>query len=71
MQSNVMSASFSHHSEVELIKRAAKSMGMTPSGFIRMAALETAGAIAASWDVGRMKKRTKERKAAHLRLVKK
>jgi uncharacterized protein (DUF1778 family) len=42
----ILSARFANANEVDLIKRAAKSMGLNPSAFIRLAALERANVVA-------------------------
>jgi hypothetical protein len=42
----ILSARFANSAEVELIKKAAKVLGLNPSAFIRSAALERANAVA-------------------------
>lgn len=59
-----ISAHFSCPQEVELVKKAAKSIGLTPSAFLRQLALEKAIVIADGQSMKRMKKRS------HLRVVK-
>ena len=58
-ESVVISAHFKNPQEVELVKKAAKNIGLTPSAFLRQLALEKASAVADSWDMRQMKKRAK------------
>lgn len=55
----VISAHFKNPQEVELVKKAARSIGLTPSAFMRQLALERSSLIADGWDVRQMKKRAR------------
>jgi hypothetical protein len=45
----IISAHFAHSTEADLVKRAAKAVGMTPSTFLRELALKEANRIAGLW----------------------
>jgi hypothetical protein len=53
----VMSVHFPDANEAELVRKAAKRLGLSPSAFLRSVALEKASAVADGWDIGKMKKR--------------
>jgi antitoxin component of MazEF toxin-antitoxin module len=58
-ESVVISAHFKNSQEVELVKKAARAIGLTPSAFLRQISLEKSSQIADGWDVRQMKKRAK------------
>jgi len=58
-ESVVISAHFKNPQEAELVKKAAKAIGLTPSAFMRQLALEKASVISDGWDIRQMKRRAK------------
>lgn len=55
----VISAHFKNPQEAELVKKAAKRLGLTPSAFMRQLALDRAGQVTDGWDIQQMKKRAR------------
>jgi hypothetical protein len=53
----IISAHFAHQTEADLVKRAARMVGMTPSTFLRQLALDRASQIANDWATRQMKNR--------------
>jgi hypothetical protein len=60
MQPNeILSASFPHPSDAELVRAAAEKLGQTVSEFIRATMISRAQAVVDTWDLRQMKGRLK------------